>query len=153
MLAGSRKGRELVSLSPQSLETLFGSVTSWQFRFPSKHSSRIVTRWPQFVLTSACWPNVFCRLWGGGKELEPASDTPEQRGCGSSPILPRCCCQRMDELPPPLERCPARDGARGPRRQLVMFLVILCRKGVLGVLWLFSLDHLSAAVFNELEKK
>lgn len=38
-------------------------------------------------------------------------------------------------------------------RQLVPFLVILCRKGVLRVLWLFSLDHLSAAVFNELEKK
>lgn len=38
-------------------------------------------------------------------------------------------------------------------RQLVPFFVILCRKGVLGVLRLFSLDHLSAAVFNELEKK
>ena len=44
-------------------------------------------------------------------------------------------------------------GAVAVRRQLVTFLVIFCRKGVLGVLWLFSLDHLSAAVFNELEKK
>lgn len=47
----------------------------------------------------------------------------------------------------------ALGGAVAPCWQLVMFLVILCRKGVLGVLWLFSLDHLSAAVFNELEKK
>lgn len=74
------------------------------------------------------------------------------------PMLPHRCCQWAGELP-----CPGRGalcgcaaalgGAVAPRQQLVTFLVILCRKGVLGGLWFFPLDHLSAAVFNELEKK
>lgn len=47
----------------------------------------------------------------------------------------------------------ALGGAVALGQQLVTFLMILCRKSVLGVLWFFPLDHLSAAVFNELEKK
>lgn len=87
----------------------------------------------------------------------PTLDTQKRRLWGFPMLLPRCC-RWAGELP-----CPGRSalcgcaaglgGAVAPRQQLVTFLVILCRKGVLGVLWFFPLDHLSAAVFNELEKK
>lgn len=163
---GWRQKEGLVSSSAESLGMLLGSVTLWDFCFSSKRSSRSVTHWPQFVLTSVRWPDAFCRLWAGGRQLQPASDRPildtwTKRLQDFPRAFPLWWSADRRVTPGPGEvPCMARQarrcvlgGAAAPRRQLVTFLVILCRKGVPGVLWLFSLDHLSAAVFNELEKK
>lgn len=111
-------------------------------------------------VASACWPCVFCRSWGHADQGEIAAghlgclhENLEGGGSGCLLVALTFVISWMDVCFCRGANCGHASIAAALCRQLVPFLVILCRKGVLRVLWLFSLDHLSAAVFNELEKK
>lgn len=147
----------LISPSVEILGALLGSVTSLRLLFLQQ-----TLRQECYPLTPVCCDfsllaKCLLQVVGWGKQLQPTSDAPhirhpKEEAAGDFPSFPAAVVSRQTGRP-----CPQRGALHGravaPRRRLVAFLLILCRKGVLGVLWLFSLDHLSAAVFNELEKK
>lgn len=131
------------SLFLESLEVLFGSVTLWAFFLHQTFQQEYFLL--MAVPTSASWPNGSSRWWAGRKQLQPTLFTLDtwKRRLWAFSTLPQPCWQ-WAELPYPwrgaLCGCAAAlGGAVALQRQLVTFLMILCRKRVLGVLWFFFL--------------
>lgn len=156
--AGGQQKGGLVSSSAESLEVLFGS-NFMGFLFLQQTFKQ-----QRYPLTEVCFDfsllskSVLGSLWGEGKQLQPTSDTPA--------LDTRT--KRLRDFPhaSPLLLSVDRRVAPAPG-EVPCVGVLLCWVeqwpcagswshslwSFVGVLWLFSLDHLTAAVFNELEKK
>lgn len=92
------------SLSLESLEVWVCNFMG--FCFSIKHSSKSVPYWWQFVLTSACWPNDFCRWWARRKWLQPTSFTPtldtQKRRLWGFPCFPTAAVSGQASCPAPV---------------------------------------------------
>lgn len=113
----------------------------------------------RYPLTAVCFDfsllakRLLQMMEAGGKSCSPVQIHPKEEAAGFSPWFPAVVVSGWASRVAPAPGEVPCTGTAAMGGAVATFLVILCRKGFLGVLWLFSLDHLSAAVFNELEKK